>query len=51
LFHRERRFTHLTELGRMMLPHLTDIYNAAMATQRLARDYTISAAPPFDWES
>ena len=40
LFHRERRFTHLTELGRMMLPHLTDIYNAAMATQRLARDYT-----------
>jgi len=35
----------------MMLPHLTDIYNAAMATQRSPAITPISAAPPFDWES
>jgi DNA-binding transcriptional LysR family regulator len=29
LVHRERANTHLTELGRMMRPHLADVYESA----------------------
>jgi DNA-binding transcriptional LysR family regulator len=36
LFHRERANTHLTELGRLMLPHLEQTYNAAQAAKSLA---------------
>jgi DNA-binding transcriptional LysR family regulator len=36
LFHRERANTHLTELGRLMLPHLDQTYNAAQAAKSLA---------------
>ena len=59
LFHRERANTHLTELGRLMLPHLEQTYGAAGAAKalatsvrngetaplRLAIDTTVSVAP------
>ncbi len=37
LLHRERQNTHLTELGRLMLPHLERTYVAAQAAKDLAR--------------
>lgn len=37
LFRRERSLTHLTDLGRMMLPHLERTYEAAQAAKALAR--------------
>jgi len=36
LFNRERALTHLTELGRMVLPHLEQTYEAAEAATTLA---------------
>ncbi|MEI9887108.1 MAG: LysR family transcriptional regulator [Rhizomicrobium sp.] len=36
LFHRERANTHLTELGRLMLPHLEQTHAAAQAAKSLA---------------
>ncbi len=36
LFHRERANTHLTELGRLMLPHLAQTFAAAQAAKSLA---------------
>lgn len=36
LFNRERALTHLTELGRMVLPHLEQTFNAAEAATSLA---------------
>jgi len=38
LFHRERQNTHLTELGRIMLPHLESIQATAEAARQRARD-------------
>lgn len=37
LFRRERALTHLTDLGRLMLPHLERTYEAAQAAKALAR--------------
>lgn len=37
LFRRERSRTHLTDLGRLMLPHLERTYDAAQAAKDLAR--------------
>jgi DNA-binding transcriptional LysR family regulator len=37
LLHRERQNTHLTELGRLMLPHLERTYVAAQTAKDLAR--------------
>lgn len=37
LFRRERSLTHLTELGRQMVPHLQRTYDAAQAAKTLAR--------------
>lgn len=37
LFHRERQNTHLTELGRLMLPHLARTHEAAQSARALAR--------------
>ena len=37
LFRRERSLTHLTELGRQMVPHLQRTYDAANAAKMLAR--------------
>jgi DNA-binding transcriptional LysR family regulator len=39
LFHRERANTHLTELGRAMLPHLQRTYDAAQAARQLASGF------------
>lgn len=36
LFHRERANTHLTELGRLMVPHLEQTYAASQAAKALA---------------
>jgi LysR family transcriptional regulator, hydrogen peroxide-inducible genes activator len=36
LFHRERANTHLSELGRLMLPHLEQTYAASQAAKALA---------------
>ncbi len=36
LFHRERANTHLTELGRLMLPHLEQTFAASQAAKALA---------------
>lgn len=37
LLHRERQHTHLTELGRLMLPHLERTFTAAQAAKELAK--------------
>lgn len=37
LFRRERSLTHLTDLGRMMLPHLERTFEAAQAAKALAK--------------
>jgi DNA-binding transcriptional LysR family regulator len=37
LFRRERSLTHLTELGRQMVPHLERTYEAAQAAKMLAK--------------
>lgn len=39
LFNRERRHTHLTELGRMVLPHMRDIHTRAIDAKREAIDF------------
>jgi len=39
LFHRERANTHLTELGRAMLPHLQRTYDAAQTARQLASGF------------
>lgn len=39
LFHRERANTHLTELGRAMLPHLQRTYDAAQTAKQLATGF------------
>jgi LysR family hydrogen peroxide-inducible transcriptional activator len=38
LFHRERRFTHLTDLGQIVRPHLETVYAAAVKAKRLSYD-------------
>ncbi len=40
LFRRERHLTHLTDLGRLMLQHLSTVSEAADAAKRDARDYS-----------
>jgi DNA-binding transcriptional LysR family regulator len=39
LFHRERAKTHLSELGRMVQPHLQQVWSEALATRRLAEGF------------
>lgn len=39
LIHRERRFTQLTELGKIILPKLEEVFLAAEAVRRQARSY------------
>ena len=38
LFHRENRFTHLTDLGQIVQPHLETIYSAAVKAKQLSND-------------
>jgi DNA-binding transcriptional LysR family regulator len=40
LFHREHKFTHLTELGQMIRPHLESIYSSAVRAKRVSQDLT-----------
>ena len=40
LFHRERANTHLSELGRMVQPHLKQVYEESLAAKKLAQDLT-----------
>lgn len=40
LFHRERANTHLSELGRMVRPHLQQLFEESQAAKRLAQDFT-----------
>lgn len=39
LFHRERANTHLTELGKAMMPHLQRTYDAAQTARQLASGF------------
>jgi DNA-binding transcriptional LysR family regulator len=40
LFHRERANTHLSELGRMVRPYLSEVYDQAQTAKRQAQDFT-----------
>jgi DNA-binding transcriptional LysR family regulator len=46
LFRRERRLTHLTELGRMMLPLLTQCFESAVQAKQLATSYKKGKCAP-----
>ena len=46
LFRRERGLTHLTELGRLMLPLLTQCYDSAVAAKSLATSYKKGTCAP-----
>lgn len=46
LFRRERSLTHLTELGRQMVPLLEQTYDAAQAAKRLAKGIGKDALAP-----
>ncbi len=46
LFRRERALSHLTDLGRMMLPLLTQCYDSAIAARALATSYKKGATAP-----
>jgi DNA-binding transcriptional LysR family regulator len=48
LFRRERARTHLTELGRLMLPHLSRTYEAAEAAKMLARGFGKGQVAPLN---
>jgi LysR family transcriptional regulator, hydrogen peroxide-inducible genes activator len=39
LFHRERANTHLSELGRMVMPHLEQVWSETQATKSLAEGF------------
>ena len=45
LFHRERSRTHLTELGRMVRPHLATVYDESRAVKRLSQELGTNAPP------
>ena len=40
LFNREHKFTHLTDLGQMIRPHLETIYSSAVKAKRVSQDLT-----------
>src|SRR5262245_65744061 len=40
LFRREHSRTHLSDLGKMIRPHLETVYNAATKAKELSRDVT-----------
>jgi DNA-binding transcriptional LysR family regulator len=39
LFHRERNFTHLTELGRMVRPYLEAVFEQSQRAKSVSQDY------------
>jgi DNA-binding transcriptional LysR family regulator len=46
LFRRERSLTHLTELGKIMLPALTQAYDSALSAKALAASYKTGTSAP-----
>jgi DNA-binding transcriptional LysR family regulator len=46
LFRRERALTHLTDLGRIMLPLLTQAFDTALSAKTLASSYTKGGIAP-----
>src|SRR5260370_39319973 len=46
LFRRERSLSHLTELGKLMLPLLTQAYESAQAAKTLATSYKAGTSAP-----
>jgi len=46
LFRRERSLSHLTELGKLMLPLLTQAYDSAQAAKTLAGSYKSGVSAP-----
>lgn len=46
LFRRERGLSHMTDLGRMMLPLLTQCYESANAAKQLAASYKTGSCAP-----
>ncbi len=46
LFRRERGLTHLTDLGRLMLPLLTQCFDSANAAKSLASSYKLGTSAP-----
>jgi LysR family transcriptional regulator, hydrogen peroxide-inducible genes activator len=48
LLHRERHNTHLTDLGRMVHPHLADIHAAASSSRRVAQEYARLKRTPLE---
>ena len=46
LFRRERSLTHITDLGGMMLPILTQCYESALAAKALATSYKKGVTAP-----
>jgi DNA-binding transcriptional LysR family regulator len=46
LFRRERALTHLTELGKLMLPALTQAYESALAAKAIAASYKTGTSAP-----
>jgi DNA-binding transcriptional LysR family regulator len=46
LFRRERNLTHLTELGRLVMPMLKQCYESALGAKSLAQSYQKAAALP-----
>jgi len=47
LFRREHSRTHLSDLGKMIRPHLETVYNAAKKAKELSRDVTKMQKTPF----
>lgn len=46
LFRRERRLTHMTDLGRLMRPHLQQVYSSTLAAKEEAEKFgTLEKAP------
>jgi len=45
LFHRERSPTYLTELGRMVHPHLEMVYEQSREVKRLSKDFLSNKVP------
>jgi DNA-binding transcriptional LysR family regulator len=49
LFRRERRLTHITELGRAVLPALRQCYESSLSARALAQSYLKEGHPPLQF--
>ena len=48
LFRRERKLTHLTDLGRLMRPHLENVCNASETAQLAAKNFREMETAPLN---